>query len=259
MDIGTAKPILQERGDVPFHLIDILDPSEPFSAADFYRLAWEAIRQIEARKKRVIVVGGTGLYLKVLEEGIFNGPSRDLKVRHELEQRFREEGGSPLHEELKRIDPIAAATIPMQNRQRLIRALEVFQVTGRPISTLWREHRESSKKRSPSFLKFGLSLPKEELHRRIDQRVDRMVTLGFVSEVQGLLEKWGRSAVGLQLIGYKEMVGFLERRPSFSEAISLIKLRTRQYAKRQGTWFRKDKEIQWIEDKKRLIQSLTKS
>jgi tRNA dimethylallyltransferase len=259
MDIGTAKPTPAERRKIPFHLIDILDPDEQFSAADFRTRALEAIREIRKRGRRVIVAGGTGLYLKALEAGLFEGPSRDPKIREELEERVEREGVEALYRELKKVDPEAAKTIPPRNRQRLIRALEVYRLTGRPISEFWNEHRRRGAiNRAPAFLKYGLIPSKDELHHRIDRRVDRMVEEGLVEEVRFLVERWGRGAPGLRIIGYKEVVAHLEDRIPLQEAVQLIKRNTRRYAKRQRTWFKKDEEIQWFSDPKGLIQHLTK-
>lgn len=243
MDIGTAKPTAEEQGKVRFHLIDILDPIETFSAADFRERALEAIRDIESRGKRAMVVGGTGLYLKALEEGLFEGPSRDPAIRAELERRIGLEGVESLHRELQAIDPEAAKTIPPHNRQRIIRALEVYRITGQPISKFWAEHQAQA---APTrFVKIGLNLSREEIYRRIDERVDRMFAAGLVDEVRTLVEKWGRDAPGLRIIGYKETV---------AGTISLIKQKTRQYAKRQQTWFKKDRLIRWVADWREAIE-----
>ena len=251
LDIGTAKPTPEERRGIPYHLIDILNPDAIFSAEDFRRLAGEEIQNIQSRGKRVLVVGGTGLYLKALEGGLFEGPSRDPAVRDELEKRAREEGVESLKKELASIDPKAAAQIPGNNRQRLIRALEVYRLTGRPISEHWEAHR----KISPfTFQKIGINLPQEELHRRIESRVDRMIAQGLVDEVRSLVQKWGATAPALKIIGYKEIVAHLSGPTSLKEAVEWIKIHTRQYAKRQMTWFRKDKEIRWVSDFNKEIQ-----
>lgn len=265
LDIGTAKPTPEEREEVRFHLIDILNPNEQFSAADFRERALEAMSEIQSRGKRVIVAGGTGLYLKTLEQGIFDGPSKDPKIRSKLEMRIKSEGIESLHDELKQVDPEAAATIPPQNRQRIIRALEVYYLTGKPISQLWKEDRRGgpawppgpTHRSDPTFIKFGLNLPKEELKQRINHRVDQMIHLGLVDEVKTLLEKWDKSVPALQIIGYKEITQHLSGKFSLEMAVEQIKIHTRQYAKRQKTWFQKDKGIQWFEDRKRLINALS--
>lgn len=258
LDIGTAKPTLEERGRVRFHLIDILNPDEAFSAADFRARALEAIADIQARGKRVIVAGGTGLYLRALEQGLFEGPGADPGIREELERRIESEGVESLHRELESIDPEASKAIPSKNRHRLIRALEVFRVTGRPISEHWREHRSAGDSMGATFLKFGLDPPREELSRRIDERVNEMIHRGLVAEVRKLVEKWGSTASGLKLIGYKEILAHLEGRSSLEDAVRLLQQHTRQYAKRQRTWFRKDKEIQWVSGMTKIILGLDK-
>jgi tRNA dimethylallyltransferase len=260
MTIGTAKPTREERGRVPFHVIDVLDPDTPFSAADFRSQAQAALHDIQERGKRALVVGGTGLYLRALEQGLFDGPARDDAIRAALEERIEAEGVESLHRELEKVDPAAAASIPSRNRHRIIRALEVHRLTGRPISEFWREHESSRGGVSPPriFIKFGLDLPKDELALRIEERVEGMIEQGLLAEARGLWERWGRAAPGLKLIGYKEIVSYLEGRTGLEEAVALIIKNTRQYAKRQRTWFKKDREIEWFDSPDTLTRCLTK-
>ena len=246
MDIGTAKPTLEDQEKVNFHLVDICHPDEIFSAADFRERALAAISDIQSRGKKVILTGGTGLYLRALEEGLFEGPIRHPYIREELEREIQEKGLEILHQELSQVDPVAAQAIPYQNRQRLIRALEVYRLTGKPISEFWSEH-QSQKEPSLQFVKYALKIDKEELNRRIELRVDRMIEQGLVREVERLINKWGERAPGLKLIGYKEIVGCLKEEAEIDLAVELIKRHTRYYAKRQMTWFKKDPEIQWVE------------
>ena len=250
LDIGTAKPPLEERQGIPFHLIDILDPSGRFSAAGFRRLALRQIEEGRGRGRGAIVVGGTGLYIKVLEEGIFEGPAADPEIRKKLEERCRRDGVETLLRELAKVDPVAANKMDKRNRQRIIRALEVYELTGRPISEFWVTPPDLPPlgvRGGPGgrYRKIGLTLPREELNRRIGERIDRMIAQGWIDETETLLEKWGAAAPGLTLIGYKELVGYLQGRISRETAIDLIKTRTRQYAKRQMTWFKADPEIKW--------------
>lgn len=245
LDIGTAKPVPEERKRVKFHLIDIIDPTEQFSAADFRRLAQESIRDIQGRGRQVLIVGGTGLYIKVLEGGLFEGPARDPKIREELEGLFREKGAFFLHEELKRADPEAARTIPPQNRHRLIRALEIYRLTGKPISFYWKSHQ--FKNQDYQFSKIGITQPRETLYRRVEERIDRMVTAGLADEVSRLMDQWGSEAPALKLIGYREMVLYHQGKLSLAETVELIKKNTRHYVKRQLTWFGRDDSISWKE------------
>lgn len=236
LDIGTAKPTPEELHGVSIHLMDILNPDQKFSAAQFKKLAEEKIKEIAARGKQVIVCGGTGLYLRVLLGGIFEGPEADLHYRATLEQRIVREGVESLHRELAKIDPEAAAAIPPGNRHRLIRALEVYHLTRKPISAHWREHRFAS--RPYEVETTFLNPPREELYQRIDVRVDEMIAKGWVEEVRGLVKRWGREAPGLQIIGYKEIAAHLAGEMDWKTTFSLIKQHTRNYAKRQVTWFK---------------------
>lgn len=246
LNIGTAKPSREEQAKVPFHLIDIIDPSERFSAAGFRTFALEKIKEITSRRKRPFVVGGTGLYIKVLEGGIFEGPSADPDLRRNLEARIRNEGLESLFSELERKDPEAARQIDRHNRQRLIRALEVCLLTGGKISEFWNRHRRSAASSAPTFRKIGLTLPKEELNRRINERVRQMIRQGWIEETEWLLKEWGMDAPALQIIGYKEIRLYLTGKLGKDEAIERIKINTRQLAKRQRTWFKRDREIEWI-------------
>lgn len=236
MDIGTAKPTRDELQGVPIHLIDILDPSQKFSAAQFKKLAEKKIEEITARGKRVIVCGGTGLYLRVLLGGIFEGPEADPEYRADLERRIAQEGIESLHRELQKIDPEAAESIPSGNRHRLIRALEVYHLTNKPISAHWREHRFAAQPYEVETT--FLNPPRDELYRKIEGRVDQMMACGWVEEVRGLRQRWGDTACALQLIGYKELLSFLQGALDLPTAVQLIKQHTRNYAKRQVTWFK---------------------
>ncbi len=249
MDIGTAKPTPEEQARVRFHLIDLITADQKFSAAEFAGQAFDTIRDIESRRKRVLIVGGTGLYLKALTEGgLFEGPSRDDDLRADLERRIREEGVEVLHAELARVDPEAASGIPIKNRQRVIRALEVYKLTGEKISDHWKKHRQGLREKSGAgaFVQYGLSLPKEILHQRIEARVDAMFERGLVRETEAVMDFWGPTAPGLRMIGYKEVVAHLLGALSLEACKELIKKNTRQYAKRQLTWFRKVSGIEWV-------------
>ncbi len=237
LNIGTAKPTLEERQGVPVHLMDIIDPNERFSAAQFVERAAVCIEEIQARGKKVVVCGGTGLYIRALLGGLFAGPSADEALRQQLELRAASEGWPALHAALQQVDPVAAAAIPENNRYRLIRALEVYHLTGRPISAFWQEHQFQEQPYDDEYQ--WMELPRDQLYRRIEARVDGMIARGLIDEVKDLLKQWGAEAPGLQIIGYKEMVAYLKGDIHLDEAIRLIKQHTRNYAKRQLTWFKK--------------------
>ncbi|MBI2501147.1 MAG: hypothetical protein HYW02_06755 [Deltaproteobacteria bacterium] len=182
----------------------------------------------------------------MLEGGIFEGPSADPDLRRNLEARIRNEGLESLFSELERKDPEAARQIDRHNRQRLIRALAVCLLTGGTISECWNRHRSGAASSAPTFKKIGLTLPKEELNRRINERVRQMIRQGWIEETEWLLKEWGMDAPALQIIGYKEIRLYLTGKLGKDEAIERIKINTRQLAKRQRTWFKRDREIEWI-------------
>ncbi|PIR17450.1 MAG: tRNA (adenosine(37)-N6)-dimethylallyltransferase MiaA [Deltaproteobacteria bacterium CG11_big_fil_rev_8_21_14_0_20_49_13] len=255
LDIGTAKPSKEERAHVPHHLIDIIEPNESFDAARFVALADNAISDIVARGKLPIVVGGTGLYIKALIQGLADAPPRDDEYRKELEAIRREKGTPYLYKLLTEKDPKTALKLKANDSTRVIRALEVFHSTGRSISEIHKEHK--FKERRHDALKIGITLPREELYKKVEERVDGMIKAGLEDEVRGLVERFGSDAQALKAVGYKEMVRKLA--PSEVEGCvsvevrkeedvaELIKRNTRHYAKRQLTWFRADKEIKWFE------------
>ncbi len=245
MDIGTAKPTAAELSSVPHHMIDIVGPEAEFSAADYRKRASAAIEDITARGKRALVAGGTGLYLRALLEGIFEGPSRDNELRREFARIIERDGPGVLHAELAGVDPEAAARIHPNDATRIVRALEVYRITGRSISSLQREQAVAE---SPyETLKIGLNKERSELYADINRRVDAMMEAGLLEEVRGLLHKGYSSRLRpMQALGYKEMVSHIEGGAGLSEAIEALKKNTRNFAKRQLTWFGKDKEIRWF-------------
>jgi tRNA dimethylallyltransferase len=246
MDIGTGKPSVSKRKDVPFHLIDVVSPSEPFSVADYVKRADETIADVHGRDKVPIVAGGTALYLKGLTEGIFSGPSAQPEVRAELERIAAEKGVPFLHDELARIDPAAAAKIGVNDLRRLVRALEVFRVTGSPISQFQKQFGTPRDRYESVFV--GIRRDREDLARRIDSRVERMFASGFVDEVRGLLAAPGGMGMqASQALGYPEVVAHLNGKASIDETKELIKLRTRQFSKRQMTWFRRVPDVAWLD------------
>lgn len=242
-DIGTAKPTAEERAAVPHHLVDVADPEEHFDAARFVELADAAIADIVARGKRPLVVGGTGMYLRLLVRGVCDAPPQDADYRAELEKEIEEEGLAKLHERLTEVDPALAERIHPNDQARIVRALEIHQLTGEPASALHEAHRFGE--RRYNALQIGLDLERTELYARIDARVDRMIEEGLVDEVRGLLEKVDESCQPFQAVGYREVVAHLRGELPLDEMVERIKRNSRRFAKRQLTWFRGDPDIRW--------------
>jgi tRNA dimethylallyltransferase len=246
MDIGTAKPTAEEQGRLQHHLIDVVDPDEPFDAADFVRKAGAVIRSVTARGKVPLLVGGTGLYLRSLIKGLASCPGRDPQLRARLHAFGAEHGTGALHRRLSEVDPETASRVHPMDTFRVIRALEVHELTGEPISS-WRRRHERSQGRLFPCRKLGLIRPRAELYRRIDRRVDTMLEAGLLEEVRSLLDKgYSPRLKSLQSLGYRHMIDFLSGRLSFEEAARQLKRDTRHYAKRQLTWFRADPEVRWF-------------
>ena len=248
MDIGTAKASSADRSRVPHHMIDIADPSENYSVARFQRDARGAIRAVEARGHRALLVGGTGLYVHAVIDD-FQFPGEDLAVRARLDAQYRgEEGVAEAYEVLWRTDPAAAARMEPNNRRRIVRALEVFEITGRPFSSFGPG---VGAPHAPIFdvRMAGLALDAATLAARTEQRLAAMVDAGLVAEVQGLLARtggWSRTA--RQAIGYKEFVDYLEGRvASVAAATAQCAVRTRQFGRRQRAWFRREDRITWFD------------
>jgi len=246
MDIGTAKPDLITRQLVPHHLLDLVDPIEPFSAASFQSAASSAIDDITRRGRRVFVVGGTGLYIKALLQGLVDSPSGAGEVRRELEELARKVGKEEMLRLLAQVDPESAARLHPNDLVRIIRALEVFRLTGRTISADRSAHGFGESRYR--VLKLGINVDRQKLYERIDSRVDQMIDQGLEDEVRALLARgFTRDLKSLRSIGYKEFCACLAGECDRTEAIRLIKRDTRHYAKRQLTWFNRDKEIYWVE------------
>ncbi|MGZ7046047.1 MAG: tRNA (adenosine(37)-N6)-dimethylallyltransferase MiaA [Candidatus Aminicenantales bacterium] len=244
-DIGTDKPGLEARKGVPHHLIDTVEPGVQFTAADFVREALRAAGEITGRGLMPYVVGGTGLYLRALVDGLFPGPGRDPALRAELEAEAREKGLDALFLELEGVDPAYARKIRNRDRVRIVRALEVYRLTRRPLS----EHFLGTKSPTGAFnvLKIGLELGREALYRRIEERVDRMFERGLLQEVRGLLARGiPEDAPPFRALGYRHVLACLRGDISVAEAKALTKIDTRHYAKRQTTWFRKMAGVAWF-------------
>jgi tRNA dimethylallyltransferase len=231
---------------VPHHLVDIRDPDEDFSAADYARLARAAVADITARGRLPIIAGGTGLYLRALLTGLFEGPSRDPALRARLEAIADRFGNARLHRALRRVDAEAAARIEPEDRLRVIRALEVFRVTGRPLSE---QHREGAEPlRGYRTHVVGLAPDREELRRRVVARTEAMFAHGLLEEVRGLVvQGYGAGLRPLQAIGYRQAVEVLEGRMTVADAEAAVVTETMRYAKRQRTWFRHQAAVLWLE------------
>jgi tRNA dimethylallyltransferase len=237
LDIGTAKPNADQRRQAPHHLIDLVEPDEQFSLASYLAAASSAVAEIRARQREPLFVGGTPLYLKALLRGIFEGPPADWQLRRQLQDEIEQHGLDKLYRRLSNVDPQSARRLHPHDARRIIRALEVFAKTGQPISQLQQQFELA--RPSEACRVFVLQWPRDELHRRINQRVDAMFAEGLVDEVRTLLDtgrQFGRTAA--QALGYREVLEHLAGQPDLAETIKLVKTRTRQFAKRQETWFR---------------------
>ncbi len=246
MDIGTAKPSLQARQEIPHHLIDAVEPSEEFSVARYVELADRAIEDIAKRDKSILVVGGTPLYIKGLTEGLFEGPGADDELRTKLHDEAEREGTHALFERLQRVDPRATQRIHPNDLRRIVRALEVFELTGRPISELQTQWNAPTLKYNCTFI--GLRREREDQSHRCNDRVRRMLEEGLVDEVRQLLaEPKPLSETARKALGYAEIIDHLAGRMTLAEAAEMIKINTRRLVKAQRTWFKRFREIEWID------------
>jgi tRNA dimethylallyltransferase len=245
MDIGTGKPPREAREKVPYHLIDVVEPSDSFSVAAFLDLANGAIGRMESRKRPIIAVGGTALYIKALLYGLFEGPGIDEQIRAELRARTETEG-SELYRELASIDPAAAQRISPNDTRRIIRALEVYKITGKPISSF--QNQFNSKEPLRKWTIIGLRREKAEENKRINARVKRMISAGLVDEVKSLLaEEKPLSKQARCAIGYAEIIDHTSGRTTLEDAVELIKKNTRRLAKNQRTWFKTFPNVKWLD------------
>jgi tRNA dimethylallyltransferase len=256
MDIGTAKITMEERKGIAHHMLDLLDVHQDANVAWYQEKARDLISEIHGRKKDVIIVGGTGLYIKAILDEL-NFPDTDPVVRAELELEFATKGIAPLFERLEKLDPAAALAIDKANSRRVIRALEVIKITGKPFTAnLPRE--ESS--RYPFAQQFGLVMDRDTLSERISTRVDRMWEQGLVEEAQGLLQAGIMQGTTAQrALGYAQVIAQIEGKVSQDEAQEETKRATRQYARRQETWFSRDDRITWISPVQNALQSILES
>jgi tRNA dimethylallyltransferase len=241
MDIGTAKPTAAERPEIRHHLIDVVDPTETFTVARFVELADAAIADVKARNVPLIATGGTPLYYKALFEGLFQGPPADDTIR----ERLRQQGGEHLHRRLTEVDPEVATRIHANDMKRLIRALEVYELTGRPISSFQTEWTTPTPRHPATW--FGLQWDKETLNRRINARVRSMIAAGWLDETRALLGRHGDlSQTAAEATGYAELIAHLQGKLTLDEAVEQIKIGTRQLARRQMKWFRRWPQVKWL-------------
>ena len=242
--IGTAKPTAEEQGRAPHHLLDFLDPMGYTTAGEYARMARAVIREIQARGALPIVVGGTGLYLRALLEGLFAGPERSEELRERLRTIVQEKNSSYLHRMLLRLDPNAAASIHPNDVPKMIRAIEVCLSARRPMSEQWKSGRDPL--HGFRILRIGLDPSRPELYERINQRVKAMFDAGLVEETQQIAAKYGEGARPLTSIGYKQALQLLKGELSRDDAVAAVQQAHRNYAKRQMTWFRREADVHWL-------------
>jgi len=246
MDIGTAKPTPEQRRTVYHHMIDVVEPNQPYSVGDFLRDARSAIDGVLMSGSTPIVVGGTGLYIRALTRGLFHGPPADLDLREKLLRKEAEGGTGTLYAELVNVDAEAAVKIHPNDLRRTVRALEVFHLRDRKLSDLQREH--AFKEKHHEFKLIFLTRTREELYRRIEHRVDLMIEQGLEQEVAALLARGLHPELAsMQGLGYRHFLEYLAGKSTRSEAVSLLKRDTKRFAKRQFTWFRREPNVTWLD------------
>lgn len=259
MDIGTAKPSKEEQEGIPHHLMDILDPVQTFSVADYKEMATQVIRDVQSRGKTPVLCGGTGLYLSAMIEGVEYAPIKtNPDVRTGIENELKSRGIDSMFEELNRIDPVSASQLHRNDVKRILRALEIFRLTGQTKTKL----DEKSKEKGPDFdfISFCITHDRDILYSRINRRVDKMLEEGLLDEIRRLLHDFPTfSNTAYQAIGYKEFIPVLQMETTVTEAASVVKQATRNYAKRQLTWFRKMDSLIWInnQETKEVVETIT--
>lgn len=245
LEIGTAKPTIEERSRIPHHLIDIIEPTQRFSAEDYRLEAARVIKEIHQRGRMPLVTGGTGFYLKALVKGLFIGPRADQAIRTKLEKEAQNKGNRYLYDRLCQIDWLTAERLHPNDRVRIVRALEVYELTAQPIS-VWQQQGQYPEPEF-EFNILGLRCDRKRLYERINHRVEQMIAAGLKQEVQELLKRYPTNAPGLKAHGYMEIVDHFIQGVNWQKTVELIKQHIRNYAKRQLTWFRKDPKIKWFE------------
>lgn len=246
MDIGTAKPTPEERAMVPHYMVDIADPDEPFDAKRYATLSLSIVTALQERQAVPFVVGGTGLYIKALIFGLFDAQPGDKGIRMRLMQEVEKEGAGALYERLRQADPATARKLHVNDRYRIVRALEVYESSGVSMSDYQQRHRFQESRLAT--LKLGLHMERGHLYDRIDARVDRMIRAGLLDEVRRLKEAgYTGKLKSMQSIGYRHMHDYLDGRMDWPKTVQTLKRDTRRYAKRQMTWFNADREIVWVD------------
>lgn len=263
MDIGTAKPSPQAREKIPHHLLDLVEPNEPFTAGHFRRLAEAKVKEIQERKRLPLLVGGCGLYIRALLDGLFSEPSEAFEVRERLRRIAQDKGSEVLYGSLHALDPISAERIDPHDTYRIVRALEIFEATGQRPSEV--RGVEWVRKRDVPFLLIGLWRTRASLYRLIEERIDSMMEAGLLHEVKSLLSRFSADCRPFQSLGYSHLIAYLQGRAELEQMVSRWKRDTRRYAKRQMTWFSRDDRIHWVsleegeEEACRKIQDLARA
>lgn len=243
-EIGTAKPTREERARVPHHLIDVVSPSELFTAGDYLRLGRQELNAIHSRNHLPIVVGGTGLYLRAVLEGLFAGPPRSEELRLRLRERVHEKGPEHLHRLLHRLDPTAAAAIHPNDVSKIVRAVEICLSSRARMTDLWRKGRDPLA--GFRFLRVGLNPERDALYQRINMRARQMFEQGLIEETRDLIARYGAAARPLESLGYKQAAQYLRGELGLDEAVAMAQQAHRNYAKRQMTWFRRESDVRWF-------------
>jgi tRNA dimethylallyltransferase len=245
MDIGTAKPGAEDRARVAHHLIDLREPAEDFSAGEYQRLGRQVLNDLRRRGVLPFVTGGTGFYFRALIEGLFEGPGRSEDLRARMHRILRKKGARILHRALRHVDPVSADRIMESDASRIIRAYEVYLLTGKTMA--WWQEQPRDELHGYRCLKLGLLWPREMLFHRIEERVNEMFARGFLDEVRDLMGRYDRQSQAFKAIGYREVSTYLDGSCRLEQAIEDMKRESRRYAKRQMTWFRRDQEITWLD------------
>ena len=257
LNIGTAKPTKKQLAEVNHHFINSIEPDENYNVNDFEKQAEEVIENLLSNSLIPIVVGGSGLYIKALVDGIFDTVDKDFEYREKLLNYKNQFGNEYLYNLLKKVDPVSADKMLPQNWKRVMRALEVYHLSGEPI---WKHHERQKKEKKYSFIQIGLSWDRKTLYKNINERVDTMIDDGLVKEVERLLaDGYNKELNSLNTVGYKEIISYLNNEIPIDRAIELLKRNTRRYAKRQMTWFRKDDRIEWFDlDEQSELENISK-